>query len=251
MAGIPRALQKIFGSTLTPTGNIAVVGSLAAGAPAFSSDLKTIQSLAQYLNGWQGSEVGALSPAIEDMTAMFFLVTQQLAYLLTRGVPEWNTDTTYNTNDIARVGSQLYRSTADANTGNDPTAGAPWELQSASTKGPTACAAWAEFDGINATAGNSRIIASFNVNHIVRNGDGSYTIVFATPLSANNYVLGGSCGSKDTAPYGAGDDGVVVGNVTGQGNAIRNANQCRIFTINPTNKTLVTSGCVSVFFFAP
>jgi hypothetical protein len=42
----------------------------------------------------------------------------------------------------------------------------------------------------------------------------------------------------------------VVGNVSGQGNAVRSASACRVFTIDTTNKTLVESGCVSVVFFA-
>lgn len=252
MAGLPRKTQKIFGSTLTPTGNVAVVGSLSAGAPAFSGDLAIIQSLAQYLNGWQGAQVGSKSPALEDMTAMFYLVTTQLAYLLTRGLAEWDANTTYDANDFARVGSQVYVSKIDANTNNDPTIDTnSWVPLASTLRGSKVAAAWVVFDGINATAGNSRIIASDNVDHVVRNGDGSYTVVFAAALSSDHYAIGGSCGSEDAEPYGVGDDGVVVGNVAGQGDAIRNSAQCRIFTINPTNKVLVQSGCVSAFFFAP
>lgn len=251
MAGIPRKAQLIFGGALSPPGNIAVIGSLAAGARAFSGDLAVLQSLSQYGFAWQGTEVGSNSPALEDMTALFYLLTTQVAYMLARGVPEWDVATQYNTSDIARVGSQLYRSKIDANTGNNPVTDMNnWELQSNATKGPTACAASVVFDGINATAGNARIISSFNVSTVTKNAAGSYTVNFAANLPSANYALGGSCGSEDGNAYGAGDNGVIVGNVTGQGNAVRSAAACRIFTINPSSLALVESGCVSLFFFS-
>lgn len=96
MPAITRAVQKIFGSALTPAGNIAQIGSLAAGAPAYSGDIASIQSLVQYLSGFNGIDVGNRSPAFQDMNALFYMVTTQLAYLLQRGAPpEWNADTTY------------------------------------------------------------------------------------------------------------------------------------------------------------
>ena len=101
----------------------------------------------------------------------------------------------------------------------------------------------------NATAGDARIISSFNVSTVTKNAAGSYTINFADALPSANYVVAGTCGSEDGQPYGSGDDGVVVGNVTGQGNAVRSASACRVFTINTTSKALVESGCVSVVFF--
>lgn len=96
MPAQPRAVQRIFGSSLTPASNLAVIGSLAAGAPLYTSDLKTMQQLAQYLAGFNGIDIGNRSPATQDMNSLMFLITSQLAYLLQRGgPPEWDADTTY------------------------------------------------------------------------------------------------------------------------------------------------------------
>lgn len=104
MPAQPRAVQKIFGSALTPASNIAVIGSLAAGAAAYSGDLKTIQSLAQYLGAFNSIGIGNRSPTVQDMNALFYLCTSQLAYLLERGLPEYDPDTTYFPGDMCRVG---------------------------------------------------------------------------------------------------------------------------------------------------
>lgn len=249
MAEIPRKAQKLFGSGLSVPGNVGVWGSTKAGTPVYSGDLATIQSSA-WLQGFNGEIVGNRSPVMEEMNGAFFLFAQQLAYILQSGVPQWDNTTVYFTNNFVRVGIVLYVSQTNNNTGNDPTTDTNnWQPYLAKATGPTVAAAWAVFDGINATAGNARIISSFNVSTITKNAAGSYTVNFAAALPSANYTLTGSCGSEDGGAYGVGDDGVVVGNVTGQGNAIRSTSACRLFTINPTNKVLVESGCVSVLFF--
>ncbi len=250
MPALPRKTQSIFGAALVAGGNVAQFGSLLAGAPAYSLDLAAIQTAA-WLQGLAGCLIGNRSPAKEDLNGVLLVVTQQIAYLLQNGLAEYDPGTTYFQKQWSRGSDgNPYVSLSDNNVGNDPTTDSNnWGNLFGVARGPGLCLGWAEFDGINATAGNSIIHASFNVDHIVKNLDGSYTVVFIDPLPSTHYAIGGSCGSEDGQPYGAGDDGVVVGNVAGQGNAIRSATQCRIFTINPTNKALVASGDVSVFFF--
>lgn len=251
MPEITRKHQKIFGSGLTPTGNVAVWGSLAAGSPAYSDDPDTIQSLPAFDDGFNGAVVGNRSPAMEDLNGLMYLITRQVAYTLQSGIPEWSADTNYFTNNFCRVGLVIYVSQSDDNLGNDPTTDSNnWQPLFNKATGPTLAAAWVVFDGINASAGNARIIASYNVSSVTKNAAGNYTVNFENALPSANYTLQGSCGSEDGQPYGAGDDGVVVGNITGQGNAVRSATACRIFTINPTDKSLVSSGCVSATFFS-
>ena len=249
MPAIPRKTQKVFGSSLTPSGNVAAWGSTQAGTTVYSNDPAVLQTAA-LLNGFNASVIGNRSPVLEELNGQLLTITQQLAYLLERGIPEWDTNSTYYTNDYARVGAVTYLSKTDNNTGNDPTTDTNnWQPLTSALRGASVAAAWVEFDGINATGGNSVIHSSFNVDHVVKNANGSYTIYFITPMNSAHYVMMGSCGSEDGQPYGSGDDGVVVGNVTGQGNAVRNATQCRVFTINSTSKALVASGDVSVIFF--
>lgn len=253
MAAIPRSFQDIFARSLTPSGNIAVFGSLLAGAPAYSGDPKVIQSLAGYLNGFNGADIGNRSPSVEDMNGLIYLITYQLAYLLQSGVPEWNADTTYWQNQFVRgIGTAvLYQSVIDNNTNNAVGDTNSWLPVVSKMRGPTVAAAWVEFDGINTSGGNAVIHSSFNVASVLKNAAGSYTVNFTNVFPSGHYAFAGSCGSEDGQPYGAGDDGIVVGNVTGQGNAIHSAAQCRIFTQNPFSRALVSSGNVSVIFFSP
>lgn len=124
MAKILRKTQKIFGSSAGPN-EIAKFGSLAAGAPAFTTDPAVIQSLVEYLEGWVSSVVGFSNPAIEDMNALFYLYAYQLAYIMQAGVSEWDAGTTYYIGSFASDGlGSIYSSKTNNNTGNalsDPT----------------------------------------------------------------------------------------------------------------------------------
>ena len=249
MSTIPRVEQKVFGGSLTPSGNIAQYGSLAAGAPAYSGDAAAIQTSA-WLNGMTASLVGNRSPSWQDLNGLFYVLTQQMAYVLQAGVPEWLTTTAYGVNCFVRVGGDLYVSLTDPNVGNAPASNPTnWIPLTSQMKGPAVCRAWAVFDGLNATSGLTRVISSFNVTSITKNAPGSYTVNFATALPSANYTLSGSCGSEDGQAYGVGDNGVVVGQISGQGNAIRSTTACRLFTINPNTLALVSSGCATVLFF--
>lgn len=118
MATIPRKTQKIFASGVAATNNVAQFGSLKAGTPNYSSDPDVIQALAAFTNGWAGAVVGTNSPAIQDENALWLLVTQQLAYLLQRGIPEYDTATEYGVNCFCSSSGSVYRSLQSSNTGH-------------------------------------------------------------------------------------------------------------------------------------
>lgn len=252
MPAIDRKTQKIFGSSLTPTNNVAVWGSLAASAPAYSSDPALIQS-SRWLTGFNDALIGNRSPALEDLNGLMLVITQQLAYLLQSGVPQWDEDTTYFTNQFVRSGADLYLSLSDDNIGHAVTDTNNWIPYTTAMKGPAVCAAWVVFDGINESSpgsGNARILESYNVATVTRNtgGLGRYTVNFASALPSANYVMSGSCGTENGQLYGGGDSGVVVGNVSGV-TGVRSASSCRVFTIDSSTLAGVQSGCVSVLFF--
>ena len=250
MSAIPRKTQLIFGGGLVPASNVANFGSLAAGTPTYSNDPAQIQTAA-WLNGAVAALIGNRSLAWEDLNGILLVLSQQVAYLLQSGPPEWDVGTTYWTGNICRgVGTNvLYCSVTNGNINHAVTDTNNWIPYGNAIQGPGIAKAFAIFDGINTVGSNARLIDSFNVSSVLKNAAGSYTVNFANPLNSGNYVMTGSCGSEDGQPYGGGDDGVVVGNLAGQGNAIRSASACRLFTINPTSKALVQSGCVSVAFF--
>jgi hypothetical protein len=125
MADLSRFTQKIFASTAAAN-NLAQFGSFAAGAPA-EYDGTTItpalvQALSNYLTGWFGAIVGNNSPLIQDMNALCYLFAYQLTYLLQKGIPDWDSGTTYYTGDIVKSGSIIYVSIADSNTNHSVSA---------------------------------------------------------------------------------------------------------------------------------
>lgn len=125
MSKLTRVLQKIFGST-AGTDEIAQIGSLAAGTPAFTTDPATIQALGNYLQGWYGVVLANNSPAIEDVNALDFLITRQLAYIFQAGIPEYDATTVYYKGSLVNSGGLAYASLTDANTGNAVTDATNW-----------------------------------------------------------------------------------------------------------------------------
>ena len=125
MARLSRVTQSIFGST-AGFDQIAQFGSLAAGTPTFTTNIATIQSLSNYLAGWFNAVVGGNSPAIEDMNALFYLITTQLAYILQAGIPEWDAGTTYFTGNLVQSGGTTYVSLTNSNLNNAVTVTTSW-----------------------------------------------------------------------------------------------------------------------------
>lgn len=130
---LARVLQKVFGSTAGPT-DLGVIGSLAAGSPAFTDDPLEMQSLPNFDEGWFGVVVGANSPAIEDMNSLCFLLSRQIAYVLQTGVPEWDATTSYFIGSIAQDGTGvMYVSLTDNNLNHALTSTANWRSVSGGT----------------------------------------------------------------------------------------------------------------------
>jgi len=123
MAGLTRYLQTIFGSSAA-NGRMSEFGSLQAGSPAtYSGSTITpdlVQALSNYESGMDGSVIGNGSPPIQDHNSLFYLFSYQLAYLMERGIPEYLSTQTYNTNDLCQSGGIVYQSLIDANTGHTP-----------------------------------------------------------------------------------------------------------------------------------
>ena len=125
MGILTRVKQKIFGDTGDPS-QFGKIGSEAAGSPATTKDLALIQSLSQYLSGLYGITGNALElPRIEDINALYFLITTQLAYMFQAGVAEYDPTTDYFANiSFVTEGGVIYVSKSGTggtpNTGNLP-----------------------------------------------------------------------------------------------------------------------------------
>ena len=120
MANLSRKIMKIFGSEAGPN-EIAKFGSFAAGSPEYSTDPAIIQELGNYLKGWVAAVDGEDYPALEDMNALQYLFSYQLAYIMQKGIPEYSSDTEYFYGSIVMSAGLLYVSTDNNNIGNSLT----------------------------------------------------------------------------------------------------------------------------------
>jgi len=125
MAKLTKVAQRIFGID-AGVDQIGKFGSLFAGSAASTTDPEEAQSLSNWLTGWFDAVIGGNAPAIEDMNAVHFVQTYQLAYLMQQGVAEWDADTIYFIGSIVNDSGTLYRSIQDDNEGNSVSDTAFW-----------------------------------------------------------------------------------------------------------------------------
>lgn len=118
MTKIQRTMQKVFAGE-AGSQQITEFGTPKTDNPVYTQDLTQIQNT-NYMYGWGAALLPDKSPWQEDMNALFYLVTKQLAYLFQEGIPEYDPGTEYSKNSFARgVGSKIiYCSLQDNNTGN-------------------------------------------------------------------------------------------------------------------------------------
>jgi hypothetical protein len=132
MAKITRKNQKIFAGEVSSSGVVSQFGSLKAALPSYSSDLDTIQALDAWGEGWASAVISNHFPAVQDLNALHYVLTKQIAYLMQAGIPEWNAETTYYIGSFASVPNGLDRakfiSVADNNLNNDLSDTAKWML---------------------------------------------------------------------------------------------------------------------------
>ena len=124
MSALSRYTQKLFGTT-AGANQLGKYGSWLASPPGNLYSGSTInpsivQALSNFQEGLYASTGGAYSPLIQDQNSLFYLAFYQLSYLLQSGIPEWDSETTYFTNNFVRVGAVVYVSLIDNNTNNSP-----------------------------------------------------------------------------------------------------------------------------------
>lgn len=198
MPALLRKLQKIFGGSLTPASNLAILGSTAAGAAVYSNDPDDIQSLTRYLQGFTQQTVGNSSPVLEEQNALNFLLTRQLSYLFQRGIPEWLSTETYWIGSFCSVAGVVFISKTDNNVGNAVTDTNNWATL-ASSVAPSYDAralakGWISFNGQAGLAVNS----SFGIAGVTRlGGVGNYLLTFPA-LAAADYSFALSCTQENS-----------------------------------------------------
>lgn len=128
MAKIVRKLQKLFASTGSAIGQF---GSAQEGTKVLSTDLDTLQALnTRFLNGWNDATIsGEKLPTLEEMNCLGYIFSQQIAYLLQEGIPEYLSTKEYHQNSFVKKAgtNEIYSSLTNTNTGNALTDTTKWQ----------------------------------------------------------------------------------------------------------------------------
>lgn len=120
MPKLPRVTAKVFASN-APSDKIGQFGSALSGTKVTTSDIAEIQALPSYETGWTGAVISNRNyPTLEERNGLDKSFSQQIAYLLQSGMPEWDSSTEYFINQFCRLDSTFYFSLTDNNIGNNP-----------------------------------------------------------------------------------------------------------------------------------
>lgn len=125
MAKTARFNYKVFAAQAS-LDQMGVVGSLRAGAPAYSLDPEDIQSLINYEQGWFAVSMGDNSPCMEDQNGIQHVNSKAVFYLYEMGIPEWNAETEYQLNSFVNLDGVLFISLQNVNIGHAVAEGAWW-----------------------------------------------------------------------------------------------------------------------------
>ena len=123
---LTRQTQKVFGSNANAN-QLAVFGSMKTGTPVYSTNLATLQSTA-YTQGWSEALLNDKAPYMEEMNAVQYGLSYQIAYMLQEGAFAYDANTNYSSTSIVKAFEDgkmyFYHSLIDNNTGHslsDPT----------------------------------------------------------------------------------------------------------------------------------
>lgn len=114
---LSRKTAKIFADT-APESAVGQFGSALNGTKINTTDIEQIQALPAYETGWTAGVVTNRNyPTLEETNGVMKVMSYQTAYTLQKGIPEWDSGTTYFSGDMCKaVGSGvLYVSRSDNN----------------------------------------------------------------------------------------------------------------------------------------
>lgn len=121
MLNLPRVTQPVFGNE-GPNDEFAVFGSMKTGTPVYSKDITTLLQSPAILQGWQEAVAADKAPFLEETNGLCLTLSQQIAYILQKAIPEWDPNTTYFANTcFCQVNGTWFQSLTDNNIGNNPT----------------------------------------------------------------------------------------------------------------------------------
>lgn len=199
-----RTTGRVFAENANPNGNnpeIGVFGSAQLGTYQGSNDIDEISDNEAWGTGWSAGVVSNLNyPPLPEFNGILKYITQQIAYILQAGVPEWDANTVYYNNYYCSYNGKLWRSNTDDNIGNEPEQSPSWydattQLPIASNENLGAI----RTDGVTTQVtpeGVLSVIASSNA--LTPIGDPIFTL--SNTLNNNEIWLEGAEVTTDTYP---------------------------------------------------
>lgn len=128
MAPLTRQTQKVFAGNANGD-MLAVFGTMKTGTPQYSSNVETLQS-ATYSQGWSDAILDDKAPYLEEMNAVQYGLSYQLAYILQEGAFEYDAETEYSNTSIVKSVENgvftIYLSLQNGNIGNPLTNTSYW-----------------------------------------------------------------------------------------------------------------------------
>lgn len=126
-----RTTQQIFAAN-AGSQQITAFGTAKDQTPVYTKSVAQIQNT-NYSYGWSSALLPDKAPWQEDMNALFYAITTQLAYLFQEGIPEYDAGTTYSTGALAKTTDtqgkvSIIKSNVDENTGNSITDTNYWSV---------------------------------------------------------------------------------------------------------------------------
>ena len=139
MPKIQRTTQQIFAAN-AGSQQVTAFGTAKDQTPVYTQSVAQIQNT-NYGYGWSSALQPDKAPWQEDMNALFYAITTQLAYLFQEGIPEYDAGTSYSAGALTKSSNTqgqltIYKSLTDDNLGNPLTSESYWSIfQSESAAG--------------------------------------------------------------------------------------------------------------------
>ena len=120
MTNLPRVTGKIFAESASATGNNPEIGKFGNAKQQIytgEADISEIQNSEAWSQGWTSAVVSNSNfPPLPEMNGVLKNLSQQICYILQKGIAEWDKNTIYYENNYVNYNGKLYRSKIDNNT---------------------------------------------------------------------------------------------------------------------------------------
>lgn len=191
-------------------------------------------ALSAYLNGWSEATIsGDNLPTLEEMQALNYINTTQLAYLFQEGIPEYDAETTYfQKSMVKKAGTyEIYGSVTDDNTGNALSNPTYWTLlQNMAAPSGTIAANTVLVNNTGSTAAPVGLALASNTL-LGRGASGNIVaITLGTNLSFSGGVLNGTASNPTGAMIDFAGTSVPTGYLGCDGSAVSRTTYADLFT---------------------